>query len=233
MHKTTFIILVIAIMGLCAVLPVSGQSPSYARGNEANLGLLLVVNRLELTSGQMRQIHDILSGILDETSRISEKREAFTQEMLRFDGSAEKLDLRLEAFRIQMEAELSALKENTRSALDELGTILTLKQGDILRNNLRMFVAKRLTKPGEEGNETWQRMRTQIAPESREECRQRVRELRKRFASQEEEAAAKEFSAIRSQTRQRLMENGLHMRGRLLQQIVDILESKLALSSSN
>ncbi|MEE9542146.1 MAG: hypothetical protein V3V77_04220, partial [Candidatus Bipolaricaulota bacterium] len=81
MRKSTFTILIV-IMGLCAALPASAQVEGYAGGSEANLALLILINRLELTTGQMQQIHDILVGILDEASAISGKREAFAQEML-------------------------------------------------------------------------------------------------------------------------------------------------------
>lgn len=233
MKKSSFTILVVVIMGLCAALPASAQVEGYARGNEANLALLITINRLELTSGQMRQVHDILVGILDEASTISEKREAFAQEMLRFDGSAEKLDARLKAFRTQIEGKLSALRENTQSAVDELSTILTAKQGDILRNSLRGLVTKHLAGLRGERNVAWQRMRTRMAPQGGGIRRQGVRELGKRFGRQEEEVGTREFAGIRGQVRQHLAGNRLQMKGQLLQRIVDILESKLTLSQTN
>lgn len=232
MRKSTFTILIVVIMGLCAALPASAQVEGYAGGSEANLALLILINRLELTTGQMQQIHDILVGILDEASAISGKREAFAQEMLRFDGSAEKLDTRLETFRTQMEGNLSALRENTQNAVDELTTILTVKQGDILRSSLRGLVARRLSEPSREGNVARQRMIIRIAPQGEGIHLQELRELYKRFGYREEKVSTREFIGMRGQIQQQLMGNSLQMNERLLQRIVDILQSKLSLNHS-
>lgn len=230
MRRSTFTILVALIMRLCAALPASAQVEGYVEGSEANLALLILINRLELTTGQMQQIHDILVGILDEASAISEKREAFAREMLRFSGSAEKLDARLETFRTQIEGNLGALRENIQNAADELRTILTAKQGDILRSNLRELIARRLSKPGGEGNVAWQRMRTRISPQDEGIHQQELRELHKRFGYRENEVGTREFAGMRTKARQHLMANTLRTNERLLQQIVDILQSKLSLN---
>lgn len=232
MRKSTFTILIVVIMGLCAALPASAQVEGYAGGSEANLALLILINRLELTTGQMQQIHDILVGILDEASAISGKREAFAQEMLRFDGSAEKLDARLETFRTQIEGNLSALRENTQNAVDELTTILTIKQGDILRSSLRGLVARRLSEPSEEANVARQRMIIRIAPQGEGIHLQELRELYKRFGYREEKVGTREFIGMRGQIQQQLTGNSLQMNERLLQRIVDILQSKLGLNHS-
>ena len=232
MRRSTFTILVVVIMGLCAALPASAQVEGYARGSEANLALLILINRLELTTGQMQQIHDILVAILDEASAISGKREAFSQEMLRFDGSAEKLDARLETFRTQIEGNLSVLRENTQNAVDELTTILTIKQGDILRSSLRGLVARRLSEPDGEGNVARQRMIIRIAPQGEGIHLQELRELYKRFGYREEKVGTREFIRMRGQIQQQLMGDSLQMNERLLQRIVDILQSKLSLNHS-
>ena len=230
MRRSTFTILVALIMGLCAALPASAQVEGYVEGSEANLVLLILINRLELTTGQMQQIHDILVGILDEASAISEKREAFAREMLRFSGSAEKLDARLETFRTKIEGNLGALRENTQNAADELRTILTAKQGDILRSNLRELIARRLSEPGGKANVAWQRMRTRISPQDEGIHQQELRELHKRFGYREKEVDTREFAGMRTKARQHLMANTLQTNERLLQQIVDILQSKLSLN---
>ncbi len=228
MRKSTLTILVVVIMGLCAALPASAQVEGYAEGSEANLALLILINRLELTTSQMQQIHDILVGILNEASAISGKREAFAQEMLRFDGSAEKLDARLETFRTQIEGNLSALRENAQNAADELTTILTAKQGDILRSSLRGLVARRLSEPGGEGNLTRQRMIIRIAPQGEGIHQQELRELHKRFGYREEEVGTRELPGMRTNAQRYSITDTLQTNERLLQRIVDILESKLS-----
>jgi len=229
-RKSTFTILVAVIMGLCVALPASAQVEGYAEGSEADLALLILINRLELTSGQMQQIHDILVGILDEASTISGKREAFAQEMLRFDGSAEKLDARLETFRTQIEGNLSALRENTQNAVDELTTILTIKQGDILRSSLRGLVARRLSEPGGEGNVARQRVIIRIAPQGEGMHLRELRELHKRFGYREEKVGTREFIGMRANAQRYSIADTLQTNERLLQQIVDILQSKLSLN---
>jgi len=229
-RKSTLTILVAVIMGLCAALPASAQVEGYAGGSEANLALLILINRLELTTSQMQQIHDILVGILNEASAISGKREAFAQEMLRFDGSAEKLDARLETFRTQIEGNLSALRENAQNAADELTTILTAKQGDILRSSLRGLVARRLSEPGGEGNLTRQRMIIRIAPQGEGIHQQELRELHKWFGYREEEIGTRELPGMRTNAQRYSIADTFQTNERLLQRIVDILQSKLSLN---
>lgn len=230
MRKSTFTILVALIMGLCVALPASAQVEGYAEGSEANLALLILINRLELTGGQMQQINDILVGILDEASAISGKREAFAREMLRFGGSAEKLDARLETFRTQIEGDLIALQENAQNAADELGTILTVKQGDILRSNLRGLVMRRLSEPGGEGSAARQRMIIRIAPQGEGIHLQEFRELYKRFGYREEELGTRESTGMRAEAQQYSIAATLQTNEQLLQRIVDILQSKLSLN---
>ena len=232
MRKSTLTILVVVIMGLCAALPASAQVEveGYAEGSEANLALLILINRLELTTSQMQQIHDILVGILNEASAISGKREAFAQEMLRFDGSAEKLDARLETFRTQIEGNLGAMRENAQNAADELTTILTAKQGDILRSSLRGLVARRLSEPGVEGNLARQRMIIGIAPQGEGIHQQELRELHKRFGYREEDVGTRELPGMRTNAQRYSIADTLQTNERLLQRIVDILQSKLSLN---
>jgi len=191
-RKSTLTILVAVIMGLCAALPASAQVEGYAGGSEANLALLILINRLELTTSQMQQIHDILVGILNEASAISGKREAFAQEMLRFDGSAEKLDARLETFRTQIEGNLS--------------------------------------EPGGEGNLTRQRMIIRIAPQGEGIHQQELRELHKWFGYREEEIGTRELPGMRTNAQRYSIADTFQTNERLLQRIVDILQSKLSLN---
>ncbi|MCK4246338.1 hypothetical protein KAX14_03790, partial [Candidatus Bipolaricaulota bacterium] len=146
------------------------------------------------------------------------------------DGSAEKLDARLETFRTQIEGNLSTLRENTQNAADELRTILTVKQGDILRSSLRGLVAKRSSEPSGEGNVAWQRMRIRIVPQGEGIQQQELRKPHKRFGYREEELGTREFGGMRSEAQQHLVANILQTKERLLQRIVDILQSKLSLN---
>ncbi len=132
MRKAKRVMSLIAILGLLAALPASAQVEAIQDEDGSNLGLLITINRLELTTDQMQQIRDILAGVLDEANALKESRDAFEQEMLRFNGTGEELDVLVEAFREEQAAQASALQEKAQSALEDLKEILTLKQGETL-----------------------------------------------------------------------------------------------------
>jgi len=132
MKKVNRIVSLVAILGLLAIVPASAQSDTPQDTDTGNLGLLITINRLELTTDQMQQIRDILVGILDEANTLKESRNAFEQEMLLFNGTAEELDVLVEAFREEQSTQASALQEKAQGALEDLKEILTLKQGETL-----------------------------------------------------------------------------------------------------
>jgi len=112
-----------------------------------SLRLLIAINRLELSPTQMQEIHDILAGLLDEATALEADRDAFAQEMLLFSGSGEELEAMLEAYKDQMRDKAASLQERAQGALDEIKGILTVKQGEILRESFmpmhdRMWVGK-------------------------------------------------------------------------------------------
>jgi hypothetical protein len=91
---------------------------------------------MELTPTQMQEIRDILAGVLSEADMLKADRDAFTQEMLEFNGSADELDALLATFREQVKGTATALRERAHGVLDEIKGILTIKQGEILRESL-------------------------------------------------------------------------------------------------
>ena len=132
MKKVNRIVSFAVILGLLAIVPASAQLGTTQDTDASNLGLLITINRLELTTDQMQQIRDILAGILDEANALKEGRNAFEQEMLRFNGTGEELDVLVEAFHEEQSAQASALQEKAQGALEDLKEILTLKQGETL-----------------------------------------------------------------------------------------------------
>ena len=132
MKKAKHVMSLMIILGVLAALPASAQVEAIQDEDGCNLGLLITINRLELTTDQMQQIRDILVGVLDEANTLKESRDAFEQEMLRFNGTGEELDVLVEAFREEQAAQASALQEKARGALEDLKEILTLKQGETL-----------------------------------------------------------------------------------------------------
>ena len=132
MKIVTRIVPFAVIMGLLAIVPASAQLETTPNTEASNLGLLITINRLELTADQMQQIRGILAGVLDEANALKEGRSAFEQKMLRFNGTGEELDALVEAFREQQTASASAVQEKAQQALEDLKGILTLKQGETL-----------------------------------------------------------------------------------------------------
>ena len=132
MKKVNRIVSFAVILGLLAIVPASAQLDTTQDTDASNLGLLITINRLELTTDQMQQIRDILAGVLDEANALKESRNAFEQEMLRFNGTGEELDVLVEAFREEQSTQASTLQEKAQGALEDLKEILTLKQGETL-----------------------------------------------------------------------------------------------------
>jgi len=130
--KVNRIVSFAVILGLLAIVPASAQLDTTQDTDTSHLGLLITINRLELATDQMQQIRDILVGILDEANALKEGRDAFEQEMLRFNGTGEELDVLVEAFRKRQSALATAQQEKAQDALEDLKEILTLKQGETL-----------------------------------------------------------------------------------------------------
>jgi hypothetical protein len=144
MKKATRLMSLMVILGLLAALPASAQVDAIGDEAGSNLGLLITINRLELTADQMQQIRDILVGVLDEANALKESRDAFEQEMLRFNGTGEELDAFLEGFQEEQAGQAAVLQETAQDAIDELKSILTFKQGETLINMLNPLVEGRL-----------------------------------------------------------------------------------------
>ena len=139
MKKVRLILSLALIAGLLAIIPASAQIDASAEGSKngtENLPLLITINRMELTPTQMQEIRDILVGVLSEADILKADRDAFTQEMLEFNGSTDELDALLATFREQVKGKATSLQESAKGVLDQLKGILTIKQGEILRESL-------------------------------------------------------------------------------------------------
>jgi len=139
MKKVRLTLSLALIAGLLAIIPASAQietSSEGSRNGTENLPLLITINRMELTPTQMQEIRDILSGALGTADMFKADRDAFTQEMLEFNGSADELDALLATFQEQVKEKATSLRESTQGVLDEIKGILTIKQGEILRESL-------------------------------------------------------------------------------------------------
>jgi hypothetical protein len=134
MKKTKRMVSLIVLLGLFTALATSGQVGTPVTGEEdgLNLQLLITINRMELSQGQMEALHGILTGVLAEIDTLEVDREAFEQEMLAFTGTGEELDELLETHRETMDDKVTSRQETLQAALDEIQGLLTMEQGKIL-----------------------------------------------------------------------------------------------------
>ena len=131
MKRTRLTMAVAIVVGLFAAVPAIAQT--QAAGVD-DLRLAITINRLNLTPTQMQQVHDILAGIISEADALKEKKDAFTQDMIGFTGSAADLETALSDFRSQMAEQTKAFHDDMKASLDQLKGILTIEQGEILRS---------------------------------------------------------------------------------------------------
>lgn len=246
MKKIMVSISLALIVGLLVVIPGSTQmqtsSEEVGLSDTMSLRLLITINRMELTQSQMRQVHDILAGLLDEATALEADREAFAQEMLLFNGSGEELEAMIEAYKDQMRDKAASLQESAQGALDEIKGILTVKQGEILRESFmpmhdRMWVGKadltgmrdRRRTQGEQltpqdRGRMGQQFRTQFEGEASGPIADRIREFIDMHPEMREQIQrGAQFGVDHPLSAQRLADKRLAT----LQQIVDILEAKL------
>ena len=142
--RMTKILPLIVIAGLVVAIPASTQIwMGSANGDDvgSSLPLLVLVNRLELTTDQMEEMRDVLLGMQESRQEQQARIEAFEQEMIAFDGSAEELDERLEIFRAESREQAELATERVADASDRLAEILTFKQGEILQSALPGLLA--------------------------------------------------------------------------------------------
>ena len=262
MKKIMVSISLALILGLLIVIPGSTQmqtsSEEVGPSDAMSLRLLIAINRLELSPTQMQEIHDILAGVLSEADALKTDRDAFTQEMLEFNGNADELDEVIETFRGEMKEKTSSFRETAQGALDEIKGILTVKQGEILRESFmpmhdRMWVGKagltgmrdrrrtqgeQLTSQGR--GRMGQQFRTQLQDEASGPIADRIREFIDMHPEMRKQVAQR-FGVMNQETKRPLGQRGaqLHVdhpllaqrlankRLATLQQIVDILETKL------
>jgi hypothetical protein len=157
MNRTKLSVMAVLLTGIVVVLSLN--SPTLAVVGDASTGtqtpsstttdttvdldLLVLVDRLELSPAQMRQGHDLLAGVLDVATSLQADRKSFTQELIRFNGTGKELDALVAGFDARATKKLASLRESANKVLDELKDILTVRQGEILREGLGPSIVSR------------------------------------------------------------------------------------------
>ncbi len=136
MKKIPRIVSIVTVVALLAAIPASTQILAGSGTREVDLGMLTMVNRLELSEEQMDALQEILSGVLDERATLDDHRVAFEEAMIAFNGSNDELDAALSAFSEKQMAQAEDLREALASAMESIGDILSFNQGLRLRGLL-------------------------------------------------------------------------------------------------
>ena len=137
--KLLRILPLVIIVGLVVAIPASTQvfrRSTAVDAESVNLRLLVLVNRMEMTTEQMEEIREILSGVLSEREARELRAAELEEQMIAFNGTAEELDGILEVFRLETTEQLEGSQERVADAIDRIKEILSLKQGEVLAEAL-------------------------------------------------------------------------------------------------
>jgi len=136
-----------AVASLVAIAAVDSDDAASTRSQDIDLGLIVLVNRLELTDEQILQLHGILDEMVSKRVAVREALEAlrdtFEAEMIAFDGPTEELDALLEAHRGQIDALRQQLVDVRDGSVEALKETLTFEQGEILVRALPQLLGSR------------------------------------------------------------------------------------------
>ena len=164
MKKLSKILSMVMVVGLIAAIPASTQIMSgskLAAATGSDLPMLILVNRLELSEEQMKELNDILSDLVDEKEGVAELAAEFEQTMIEFNGSEEELDALLVTFREDQQALVAALGESIEASLDEVRDLLSINQGLVLQDELPQLLGGAILGTGQR-NVRSQEGRTQM-----------------------------------------------------------------------
>jgi len=133
-RKRLRIVAIALLIGSIAAIPASTQVLRSVDGAEerANAQMLVLVNRMELSVGQMEQIHGLLGGLLTERDANELRLAELKRDLIAFIGTAEELDELLATFRAGTGERMNEARDRIQDVMDQLKEILTARQGEIL-----------------------------------------------------------------------------------------------------
>jgi len=101
----------------------------------ADIPMLVLIDRLQLSRDQMQKVHDILTQLLDEATAFQTKNQALANDLVTFNGTEEELNQKLSSYK-------SDLGTPLRDAIKQLGDVLTYRQGKLLQQTLKARLAR-------------------------------------------------------------------------------------------
>jgi hypothetical protein len=122
------------IIGVLVAIPASTQvlQGTTSSEDDVSLPMVILVNRMELSTDQMQTIKDSIDGLLAERDQMQQSVAEFKQEMIAFDGTAVELDEQIAEFQSQRRTAAQTFQKHVTSAIDEIKATLSMKQGEIL-----------------------------------------------------------------------------------------------------
>ena len=136
------VLAVLAAAGLAAALTMGSlasidSTKTTTAEKELDLNLVVLVNRLQLTPEQLAAVRERIADVVDQAKAIEARRDAFAVELLTFTGNEEALDAKLAAFEKETARLRKGLATTVQKNVDELKGILTVRQGEVLREALQ------------------------------------------------------------------------------------------------
>ena len=145
MKKISRILTMVIVVGMIAAIPASTQVLPGSRGeisDDSNLPILILINRLELSEEQMNSLHDILSNLLEVKAEPEALLAEFEDVMIEFSGTGEELDALMATFREDQQVLAEALRESIQASLDQARDLLSINQGNVLREALPSLLGR-------------------------------------------------------------------------------------------
>ena len=127
------------LIGLLVALPLSAQMAGGVRQDKPlgqpaeEIQLLILIDRMNLTTDQMQTLHDALKGVTDEASGLKDLYSSFRQDLIGFHGDEAQLDALIEGYRSKLHDAMEKIREQMKTAFDSLKDSLTIEQGELLR----------------------------------------------------------------------------------------------------
>lgn len=129
------------LLGLLVALPLSAQVAGEMRGGKLanqseDIGLLILIDRMNLSVDQMQALHDALASVVDQASGLKDLAVSFRQDLINFQGDEDMLDALIRSHRTKLHDAMEGIREQAQEALDSLKDTLTIRQGELLREAL-------------------------------------------------------------------------------------------------
>jgi predicted metal-dependent hydrolase len=163
---------------------------------QEEIALLKLMGEMELNREQLTALQQMVSELLAKRRAIVQAQLDLRDFLLEYQGPADELPEALKPYEQKVEEARRAFREALRSSVDQLKDLLTLRQGEVLREFLRKHFSARLKglKP-EPGKAPWWRFPGELeirietgppAAREREHLRLRSQELEEQLKALQE-----------------------------------------------